>query len=137
MRGGHGAAVDDELYGLSEAALTTAATTLHVDAAVEALDVSLARPVYLAAARDLALRPASRATAIRELAAEVTGQSLPRDLEKVLLAALADPDCGVAGAASVVLASFGRSQAAPPRPRNRKVAAAMRTLCVLAAAENV
>jgi hypothetical protein len=136
MRGGHGAAVDDELFGLSEPALVRAATDLHVDAAVDALDVALARPVYLAAARDLRLRPATRATALRELALE-TSTAPPRDLEQVLVAALADPDCGVAGTAANLLAGLGRKRGLPARPRSRKAADAMRALCVLAAADHV
>ena len=135
VRGGHGGAVDDELFGLSEAGVVRAATELHVDAAVDSLDVALARPVYLAAARDGKLRPATRATALRELAIEVSGP-VPRDLEKVLVAALADPDCGVAGTAANLLTGLGKKRAVPGRPRNRRVADAMRALCVMAAADD-
>jgi hypothetical protein len=55
----------------------------------------------------------------------------------VLVAALADPDCGVAGTAANLLTGLGKKRAVRGRPRTRKVADAMRALCVMAAAEDV
>jgi len=133
---GHAGAVDDELGDMSEQGLITAATDLHIDAAIEALDVGLSRPVFLAAVRDRQLRPATRIDAIHELSADVTGAA-PRDLEKLLVEAARDPDCGVAATAATTLNGFGKKDAMPRRPRTRKVADAMRALCVMAAADAV
>ena len=135
-RGGHARAVGEELYGLSQAALATAATTLHVDAAVEALDVSLSRPVFLAAVRDPKLLPATRVQAMEDLSAEVD-RALPRDLEQALADATRDRDCQVAAAAMTVLARHGRRDALPRRPRTRRVADALRAWCLMAATDAV
>jgi hypothetical protein len=134
---GHAKAVDDELGGLSELALVTAATELHIDAAIETLDIGQSRPVFLAAVRDRKLQPATRIAAIAELAVEVGDRTVPRDLEKALIEASRDPDCGVAAAAATELVNLGKRDAVPRRPRTRQVSGALRALCVMAAADAV
>jgi hypothetical protein len=131
---GHGAAVNNELYGLSSELLAEAATQLHIDAAVETLDVDYSRPVFLAAVRDRALRPSTRIDAIHELVI-ASGEKLSRELDKALTEATKDPDCTLAATAAAALVQLGKPHALPSRPRNRKPADAMRALCVMAAAD--
>jgi hypothetical protein len=134
--GGHVRGLDDELGELSDAALAVAATELHIDAAVLALDAGLSRPTFLAAVRDRALLPDTRIAAIKDLVTEA-GAPLPRDLVALFTEATRDPDCRVAAHAAIALATAGKPDALPRRPRSRKTADAMRALCVLAAADEL
>ncbi|MBP9203925.1 MAG: hypothetical protein KBG28_08195 [Kofleriaceae bacterium] len=134
---GQDRAADDNLGGLSDAAMITAARDWHLDGAVEAIDAGLARPTYLAALTDLRLRPATRLHALTELVSllDVTATALPRDLEAGLVKGSADPDCGVAMAAAEALASFGKVGHLPRAPASRRPADLLRTLCLLVHAE--
>jgi hypothetical protein len=134
---GHsGDAVDMNVDGLSDAGMIAAARDHHIDGALTALDVSLAFPLYIAAIGDRKLRPETRRGAIVDLTAEIAYDRVPRELEKALVAATADPSCAVAAAAAEALAGFGRTAYLPRRPRGRKVADAMRMVCVLAAGDH-
>jgi hypothetical protein len=133
---GHvGDVVDMNVRGLSDAGMMTAARDLHIDGALDALDAGLAFPLYLAAVTDRKLRPDTRRAAIVELTAEIVDDKLPRDVEKALVAATTDPACTVAAAAAETLAAFGKSSYLPRRPRGRKIADAMRMICILVAGD--
>jgi hypothetical protein len=136
-KAGHEPAVADELGGLSEAALAEAATELHVDAAVETLDVEHSRKVYLAAVADPELAPRTRLAAIAELVIVQDDRPLPKDLDKALTAATRDRSCVLAAAAANALVQLGKPHARPSRPRNKKTAEATRALCVMAAGDMV
>lgn len=135
-KAGHVDAIRDELGGLSEESLTELATKFHIDDAVDALDADHSRAVFVGAITDPALKPETRLNAIADLAVVAAADKhLAKDIDKALTAATRDADCQVAAAAATTLVSLGKPHALPARTRSKKPVDAMRTLCVMAAAD--
>jgi hypothetical protein len=132
-RAGNEQVADEALGSLSEAGLATAALHLHIDGAVEALDVDGALDVYLQAIHAAGLRRATRLRALGDLARYGTrldpGEpARPRVIAALERAAAAD-DCGLAGAAAAGLAAIRGRPFPASLPRRARPEAASRTVC--------
>lgn len=136
-RAGNEAVADDNLGGLSAAALAIAARQLHIDGAVEVLDVEGALDLYVDAVNDPALRRATRVRAARDLAEYGRAVDPADPARATVIAALARAsgaaDCHLAGVAAAAHASVTGAPFPPPLPRGARPAAATRAVCKLLA----
>jgi hypothetical protein len=130
-RAGHRDPVVRVLGELDAAHLARAATTHHVDAALDLMSPAAHRAVFLAAITDEAMAGSTRAQAISELAA--TDDTLAADVRAALVKATTANDCMAAAAAARALAQHGDRRYLPARART--VEASMRALCVVASHE--
>ncbi len=132
---GHTDLASSSVGGLDTAALTEAATRLHIDGAVEVLSAEANRAVYLTAVADKKLRLVTRIESLHDLVdaddASNNGKPLP-DLQRLLVATTRDTDCELAATAADLLREHGDLRFVPTRPHTRSPAVMMRQLCVLA-----
>jgi hypothetical protein len=106
------ALAETESAGLTgDAAIVTAATTLHLDAAVARLDEKRHRGLLLAALADDTLEVATRVAIVDDFAGD-TG----KDVVAALTALAADTSCELAMTAAVALAERGDPSRLPSRP---------------------
>jgi hypothetical protein len=134
-RAGNETVADESLGNLSDAAIQEAGTRLHIDGAVEALDVGDALDMYARALVDAQLRMPTRLKVAQELAGYANGigdtdPSYPA-VVKALERGAADPDCTIAAASTEALASVDGRRFPSAPPKGAKPAAYLRALCVV------
>lgn len=121
---GQQAIAGDKLGDLDEAHFVAAVQKFHIGAALQVLDATADRAVYLGAIDDAKLDAPTRAQAIADLV-DAAPSTLAPDLRAALFTAAKVADCEVAGTAARALVHY--HALGPPRPP-----ATMRTLCVVA-----
>lgn len=126
--------VNATIAALDEPHLIAAATTHHIDGAVEVLSPTAHRAVYLAAIADDRLQTKTRVAAMREIAGDPAALHIPPDARAALAKAARSPDCEVAAVAARWLDADNDHRFVPTRPASpgKDDAAMMRGLCVLA-----
>ena len=133
FRAGHRDLVNGSMGTLDEAHAIEAVQKHKIDGALDVLSTETHRPVFRAAIADEQLHPAARIQAIVET---VTSEdTLSRETRAALLKATKSADCGVSASAARALVQRGDKKLGPARPRTKKPAAMMRSLCVLASYE--
>lgn len=134
-RAGQRDVANGQLGELDEAHVITAATKFHIDGALEILSAQGHRAVFLAAIADEKMQPKARTDAMDELLG--AEPDLVPDTRAALVAAAKAKDCSVAAHGARALVLRGDKRFVPQRPRTTSPATMMRSLCVLAAYEQL
>ncbi len=134
-RAGQRDVANGQLGELDQAHVISAATTFHIDGALEILSAHGHRAVYVQAIADEKMHAKARTEAIDELVS--ADATLANDTKQALVAAAKSKDCVVAAHAARALAQHGDKRFVPTRPRTTSSTVMMRSLCVLAAYERL